>query len=208
MWTGKDVKAPNVFERMKEEMEAVFHSEKYHRKETHGLNYGVDENTSMSDVKAPNVFERAKEEFEALAEAIHPKTGSRSQHSPLNDGTKHSVADDSSKSPAAELRLDLAGQTKEDIESLKHTEKSPHHHHKETHGRSDDIDENTPIGQVRGPNVFERAKEEIDALIEIIHPRRDTDKVVSSQKKEVGLPISLGRGLEKLCSPRSRNKDD
>ncbi|XP_073137069.1 uncharacterized protein [Henckelia pumila] len=190
---------------MKEEMEAAFQSDKHHYKETHGLNYGIDENTSMSDVKAPNVFERAKEEFEALAEAIHPKTGSKSQHSPLNDETRHCDADDDSKCQVVVLRSE---KTKEDTESLKHAEKSAHHHHKETHGRSDDIDENTPVSQVKGPNVFERAKEEIEALIQTIHPKRDTGNAVSTPKKEGGLPISLGRGLEKLCSPRSRKKDE
>ncbi|XP_073298193.1 uncharacterized protein [Primulina huaijiensis] len=186
-------------------MDAVFQNDKHHHKETHGLNYGVDENTSMSDVKAPNVFERAKEEFEALAEAIHPKKGSRSQHSPLNNETRHCDADDDSKCQVVDL---ISEKTKEDIESLKHIEKSAHNHHKETHGRSDDIDENTPISEVKGPNVFERAKEEIEALIQTIHPKRDTRNVVSSPKKEGGLSVSLGRGLEKLCSPRSRNKDE
>lgn len=199
------MKAPDVFERMKEEMEAVFQSDKHHHKETHGLNYGIDENTSMSDVKAPNVFERAKEEFDALAEAIHPKKGLRSQHLPLNDETRHCDADDDSKYQVAELRSE---KTNEDIESLMHTEKSAHHHHKETHGRSDDIDENTPISQVKGPNVFERAKEEIEALIQTIHPKRDTGNVVSTPKKEGGLQLYLGKGLEKLCSPRSRKKDE
>ncbi|KAL0283919.1 UNVERIFIED_CONTAM: hypothetical protein Sangu_2859600 [Sesamum angustifolium] len=55
-------------------------------------------------------------------------------------------------------------------------EKSPKHkhNHKETHGMSDDMDENTPISQVKGPSVFERAKEEIEALIETIHPKKDS----------------------------------
>lgn len=88
MRAGKDVKAPDVFERVKEEMDAFFRNDKHRHKETHGLNYGIDENTSMSNVKAPNVFERAKEELEALAEAIHPNKGSRSQHSPLNNETR------------------------------------------------------------------------------------------------------------------------
>lgn len=47
------------------------------------------------------------------------------------------------------------------------------HHHRETHGTSDDIDENTPITQVKGPNIFERAKEEIEALIQTIHPKKE-----------------------------------
>lgn len=48
------------------------------------------------------------------------------------------------------------------------------HHHKETHGRSDDIDASTPISAVKAPNVFERAKEEFEALIETIHPKKDS----------------------------------
>ncbi|KAB1218401.1 hypothetical protein CJ030_MR3G026281 [Morella rubra] len=62
---------------------------------------------------------------------------------------------------------------KEEIEAVIHTEKSPHHH-KETHGRSDDIDENTPIDKVKGPNVFERVKEEVEALVKAIHPKKES----------------------------------
>lgn len=72
VWAGKAAKAPNVFERMKEEFEAVLHNDNKH-KETHGLRDDIDSNSSTSDVKAPNVFERAKEEIEALVEAIHHK---------------------------------------------------------------------------------------------------------------------------------------
>ncbi|KAF3621702.1 putative U-box domain-containing protein 34-like [Capsicum annuum] len=74
--SNKDVKAPNVFERVKEEFDALLHSERrsdQHHKETHGLRKDIDENTPIDDVKAPNVFERAKEEIEALVQAIHPK---------------------------------------------------------------------------------------------------------------------------------------
>jgi len=52
--------------------ERAKHSEHQNR-ETHGLNSGIDENTSMDDVRAPNVFERAKEEFQALSEVFHHK---------------------------------------------------------------------------------------------------------------------------------------
>lgn len=81
---GKNVKAPNVFERAKEEFEAVLHSGKHrheHHKETHGLREDIDCNTPTGDVKAPNVFERAKEEIEAIVEAIHPKKDPKS-HDP------------------------------------------------------------------------------------------------------------------------------
>ncbi|KAL2501232.1 hypothetical protein Fot_35080 [Forsythia ovata] len=103
--------------------------------------------------------------------------------------------------------LNLIERAKEEIESLMHKGKSPHHHHKETHGRSDDIDESTPISEVKGPNVFERAKEEIEALIETIRPKKDSNKAASSPKKEGGLPVSIGRGMEKSCSPHSHNGD-
>ncbi|PHU02829.1 hypothetical protein BC332_28080 [Capsicum chinense] len=76
MLTDKDVKAPNVFERFKEEFEPVLHSERHldhHHKKTHGLRKDIDENTPIDDVKVPNVFERAKKEIEALVQAIHPK---------------------------------------------------------------------------------------------------------------------------------------
>jgi hypothetical protein len=63
---------------------------------------------------------------------------------------------------------------KEEIKSIIHHDKSKHHHHdKETHGRSDDIDENTPISEVKGPNVFERVKEEFESVIQAIHPKKE-----------------------------------
>lgn len=72
---GKDVKAPNLFERAKEEFESIVHNKKTHHKETHGTSNDIDEDTPIDKVKGPNVFERAKEEIEALVEAIHPKKG-------------------------------------------------------------------------------------------------------------------------------------
>lgn len=61
---------------------------------------------------------------------------------------------------------------KEEIDAFIHHDKSPHRHHKETHGRSDDIEENTPNDEVKGPNVFERVKEEIEAVVQAIHPKK------------------------------------
>ncbi|XP_030526492.1 uncharacterized protein LOC115738113 [Rhodamnia argentea] len=76
--SGKDVKAPNIFERAKEEVEAVFHASRspHHHKETHGMSNDIDENTPVDEVKGPSVFERAKEEIEAVVGAIHPKKDS------------------------------------------------------------------------------------------------------------------------------------
>ncbi|KAK6911916.1 hypothetical protein RJ641_024009 [Dillenia turbinata] len=53
-------------------------------------------------------------------------------------------------------------------------EGEPHHHH-ETHGRSDDIDKSTPVDEVKGPNVFERVKEEVEAIVGAILPKKDHD---------------------------------
>ncbi|KAK6914739.1 hypothetical protein RJ641_019856 [Dillenia turbinata] len=53
-------------------------------------------------------------------------------------------------------------------------EGEPHHHH-ETHGRSDDIDKNTPVDEVKGPNVFERMKEEVEAVVGAVLPKKDDD---------------------------------
>lgn len=57
--------------------------------------------------------------------------------------------------------------------------KSPHHH-QETHGRSDDIDEDTPIDEVKGPGVFGRIKEEIEALVGAIRSKKDKSDQSSS----------------------------
>ena len=62
---------------------------------------------------------------------------------------------------------------KEKPEQFVHHEKSPHHHHRETHGMNDDIDESTPVDEVKGPNVFERAKEEIEAVLQTVLPKKN-----------------------------------
>ena len=79
----KDAKAPNIFQRAKEENEAVFHSQKSprHTEETHGTSNDIDKDTPIDEVKGPNVFERVKEEVEALVEALHPKKESKGHDS-------------------------------------------------------------------------------------------------------------------------------
>jgi hypothetical protein len=42
-------------------------------------------------------------------------------------------------------------------------------HDKETHGRSGDIDENTSPEKIKAPNLIERAKEEVEAVVGAIH---------------------------------------
>ncbi|KAJ3683347.1 hypothetical protein LUZ60_013574 [Juncus effusus] len=107
------------------------------KKETHGRSGKIDSETSIEKVKAPNLFERAKEEVEALASTIHH---------PNQDKEK---------------------------EKVKEKEEKKKTHKTETHGTSNDIDEETPVEKVKGPNIFERAKEEIEAIVEAIHPHKD-----------------------------------
>ncbi|KAG6414325.1 hypothetical protein SASPL_127044 [Salvia splendens] len=148
-----DVKAPNVFERAKEEFEAVLQSGKHwhvHHKETHGMREDIDCNTPTGDVKAPNVFERAKEEIEAIVEAIHPKKDPKSHDSHAYGETRNTPTKSSAESDKSELHSEWKDREKQ--------------------GKSDDIDD------VRGPNVFERAKEEIEALIETIHPKKNSGR--------------------------------
>lgn len=120
-------------------------------------------------------------------------------------------ATESNKSP------NLFERTKEDIEGVIHKQKkSPHRHHKETHGTSDDIDENTPINEVKGPSVFQRAKEELEAILDAIHPKKDSSRHFnpSTNKKEEeeegggGFKDSIGRGLEKICCPMNHHSRD
>ncbi|XP_057467256.1 uncharacterized protein LOC130756705 [Actinidia eriantha] len=226
-----DVKAPNVFERVHEEIEALVqtihpkkeakshdvHTKKsqHHHKESHGIHNDIDENTLISDVKAPNVFERVHEEIEAVVQTIHPKKEAKSHANETetrNGNIKAESKPEKSDSVSQEKdtkapKPNLIERAKEEIEAIAHKSKSPRHHHKETHGTSDDIDENTSISEVKGPNVFERAKEEIEALVQTIHPKKESDNVVPSPKKESGFGMSIGKWLEKVCAPSGHKRD-
>ncbi|PIN20663.1 hypothetical protein CDL12_06644 [Handroanthus impetiginosus] len=85
------------------------------------------------------------------------------EHKGIDRPVSHS--DKGEKSP------NLIDPTKEENEEVIHSDKS-HKHHKETHGTSDDIDEKTPIDEVKGPNVFQRVKEEIEAVVESVLPKK------------------------------------
>ncbi|CAL5437999.1 unnamed protein product [Camellia sinensis] len=189
-----------------------------HHNESHGLRNDIDEDTPMNDVKAPNVFERMQEEIEALVQTIHPKKETKTSHDSVLNKTE--TRDETIKAESKPEKPDSVSQekdakapnlierAKEELEAIMHKGKSPRHHHKETHGTSDDINENTPISEVKGPNVFERAKEEIEALVQTIHPKKESnDDVVHSPKKEGGFRMSVGKGLEKVCSPWGHKRD-
>lgn len=52
------------------------------------------------------------------------------------------------------------------------------------HGLRNDIDEKTPTNNVKAPNVFERAKEEIEALVQTIHQKKESNSHDSPSKGE------------------------
>ncbi|KAL9666674.1 hypothetical protein QQ045_001010 [Rhodiola kirilowii] len=177
-------KAPNLIERAKEEIEAVFYSG-----ETHGFRNDIDQTTALDDVKAPTVFERVKEELEALAQTIHSKK-----------------RDESETSVVAKNNFDLiaAGSNgnEKTSEPVNIKEGTTLHRHKETHGRRNDINEDTPIDAVKAPSVLQRAKEEIEALVETIHPKKEP-----SVKGEGWFQHFIAVTLQKVCHPWDRKKD-
>ncbi|KAL2997825.1 hypothetical protein AAZX31_09G062600, partial [Glycine max] len=142
------------------------HSSHHHNRESHGLN---SDNTSVDDVRAPNVFEPAKEEFQGLAEVFHHKI--KALTSDIRRKKKERKQPTSAETKAKEANIFV--KAKEEIKAIIHHDKSQHHHHKETHGRNDDINENTPTDEVKGPNVFERVKEEFEAVFQAIHPKKE-----------------------------------
>ncbi|CAJ1975791.1 unnamed protein product [Sphenostylis stenocarpa] len=158
--------APNLPERAKRS--------EHHQRETHGLSCGMDEKTSVDDVRAPNMFERAREEFQALAEVFHHKkkvhTSDIRDENQMAVSSKQNQEAPSSPSETKAKAPSIFVKAKEEIKAIIHHDKSQHHHHKETHGRNDDISENTPTNEVKGPNVFERVKEEFEAVFQAIHP--------------------------------------
>lgn len=63
--------------------------------------------------------------------------------------------------------------------------------------------------------MFQRAKEELEAILDAIHPKKDSSRDFnpSTNKKEEeeeegggGFKDSIGRGLEKICSPMNHHR--
>lgn len=53
-------------------------------------------------------------------------------------------------------------------------EKQPKVHEKETHGTSEDINEKTRVDDVKGPGVFGRMKEEVEAIVDAVTPSKSS----------------------------------
>lgn len=79
-------------------------------------------------------------------------------------------------------------------------------HKRETHGQSNDVDENTPLNKIKGPNIFQRAKEEIEAIAGTIHPRTEPDLKPQEETQE-NFRGFFARLFEKICSPHNAKRD-
>lgn len=108
----------------------------------------------------------------------------------------------------------LLERAKEELEAIITNYENSQNHHRETHGRSDDIDESTPIDSIKAPNVFERAKEEMEAIVETIISKKQSSSTISPSEKETapsekkrGFWSSIGEWLETLCSPGGSKRD-
>ncbi|OAY75367.1 uncharacterized protein LOC109722196 [Ananas comosus] len=170
--------------------------ERTHHRETHGRSSDVIESISIDKVKGPNVFERAKEEIEALVDTIR----SNKNHDHDNDHYPRTKKDEK-KVEAPNLHDKSKEESEVDIHIVK--EKV---HKRETHGKSNDVDENTPLNKIKGPNIFQRAKEEIEAIAGTIHPRTEPDLKPQEETQENFWGF-FARLFEKICSPHNAKRD-
>lgn len=69
------------------------------------------------------------------------------------------------------IPIDNGAKSQDVIEGTKDENESTVHN-EETHGTSDDIDEKTPIDEVKAPGVFQRVKEEVEAVVEAVQPKK------------------------------------
>lgn len=63
----------------------------------------------------------------------------------------------------------VLGRAKDEIEKMLHINKT-----KETHGQRDDIGEDTPLNEVKAPNLLERAVEEYEAFMQTINSNKES----------------------------------
>ncbi|KAL0547752.1 hypothetical protein IC582_012177 [Cucumis melo] len=201
-----EVKAPNVFERMKEEIEALVQTIQA-KDDSVAAESKEDKTDSQSDgsVIAAKVFGRAKDEIEKMLHINKTKE---------THGQRDDIGEDT---PLNEVKApNLLERAVEEYEAFMQTINS-----KKESQTSDKRDENVasmqkeamplseissnliiPINEVMGPNIFERAKDEMEALVHTIHPKKETDSLAKE-----GFLTKLGKCLEIICSP-SKEKDN
>lgn len=147
-----------------------------------------------------------KEEIEALVQTIHPKDETVAAES---KGEKTESQSDSTVKAAKVFE-----RAKDEIEKMLHFNKT-----KETHGQRDDIGEDTPLNEVKAPNLLERAVEEYEAFIQTIHSKKesltfdkrdDTANTASMQKEAMPLSEISSNAINEMKGPNifERAKDE
>ncbi|XP_021970427.1 uncharacterized protein LOC110865478 isoform X2 [Helianthus annuus] len=181
-----DVKGPNIFHRAKEEIEAIVDT-------IHSKRESASPKKQTSLAAENRGSPRYRKETHGRGEDIDPDT------------------------PISEFKgPNIFHRAKEEIEAIRDTihskresaspkkqsslsdRKGSPSHRRETHGRGDDFDVDTPISEFKGPNIFHRAKEEIEA---IVHSKRESDSDPASPKKD-GFRASISKKINK-----SRNRE-
>ncbi|XP_076886771.1 uncharacterized protein LOC143536728 isoform X1 [Bidens hawaiensis] len=197
-----------------------------HRRETHGRGEDIDVDTPIGEFKGLNIFHRAKEEIEAIIQskresdkdAASPKKQSSlaDKGSPKHRKETHGRGEDINiDTPISEFKgpnvFDRAKEEFAAIVDIVQSKRESDHaaakkqskiaagspsHRKETHGRGEDIDPDTPASEFKGPNIFHRAKEEIQAIADTIQSKKESDKDAETPKKD-GLRASISKKLQK-----------
>ncbi|CAK9319154.1 unnamed protein product [Citrullus colocynthis] len=200
-----EVRAPNVFERMKEEIEALVQT--IHPKdETVAAESQGEKTESQSDstVNAAKVFERAEDEIEKLlhfnkTKETHGQRDDIGEDTPLNEVKAPNLLERALEE--YEAFIQTIHSKKESSTFDKRDEAANTASMQKEAMPLSEISSNA-INEMKGPNIFERAKDEMEALVHTIQHKKETD----SPSKE-GFLLKLGKCLEIICSP-SKEKDD
>ena len=85
--------------------------------------------------------------------------------------------------------------------------KNHHHHHHESHGTDETIDQDTPVEDVKALNVFERAKEEIEAVVQHLHDKGKAHQHSKNESKDHGCLARIGHQLERFCGSHNSTQN-
>ncbi|CAG7869182.1 unnamed protein product [Brassica rapa] len=77
------------------------------------------------------------------------------------------MAEESKQSSFSDDKTSVIGRSSKE-------EKQSKVHEKETHGTSEDINEKTRVDDVKGPGVFGRMKEEVEAIVDAVTPSKSS----------------------------------
>lgn len=161
------------------------------------------------DEKTSQTLPQIKDEVNITAKAIESSTEATEK--------KFSNYFDKAMDGLEKTMEDLKGKAKGGVEKAKEgVEKAKEVLDREIHGKSKDINEKTPISEVKAPNIAGRVKEEVVAIVDTLQSfsKQDETSIVIEgeikkvEKKEDDCVTSLAQGLQKVCAPWSIKKED